>query len=59
MFDRNAVHRYECRRLDKWNEGSDKKVTVMSDIMFVLIAVAFFAVGASFVRGCDKLSKEE
>jgi hypothetical protein len=29
------------------------------DALYVLITVIFFAICASFARGCDKLSKEE
>lgn len=35
------------------------KVLAMFDILCILIVLAFFAVGASFTRGCDKLLKEE
>lgn len=31
----------------------------MLDILFIVITIAFFAVGALFARGCDKLSREE
>jgi len=30
----------------------------MWDLFYVLLTVAFFAVAAAFVRGCDKLGKE-
>ena len=31
----------------------------MFDILYIVIAFIFFAVSASFARGCEKLSKEE
>lgn len=31
----------------------------MSDIFYIVLIIAFFAVGAAFTLGCDKLSKEE
>ena len=31
----------------------------MLDILCIVIALVFFAVSASFTRGCDKLLKEE
>lgn len=31
----------------------------MFDVLYIVIAVIFFAIGASFARGCEKLSKEE
>ena len=31
----------------------------MLDAFFIVITIVFFAVGASFTRGCDKLFKEE
>lgn len=30
----------------------------MSDILFVVIIVAFFAVAAAFTRSCEKMQKE-
>jgi hypothetical protein len=31
----------------------------MRDVLYVVITLLFFAVGAAFTRGCDKLSQEE
>jgi hypothetical protein len=31
----------------------------MRDVFYILITLIFFAVGASFTRGCDKLLMEE
>lgn len=31
----------------------------MLDILYIAITIVFFAVGASFARGCDKLGREE
>lgn len=29
------------------------------DVFFVVVAILFFAVGAAFVRGCEKLEEAE
>jgi hypothetical protein len=29
------------------------------DVLYVAIAIVFFAISAAFARGCDKLSREE
>ena len=29
------------------------------DVLYVIVAVLFFAVGAAFVRGCEKLEEVE
>ncbi len=31
----------------------------MSDVLFVVIIVVFFAVAAAFTRSCEKLEKEQ
>lgn len=31
----------------------------MLDLLFIVIAVVFFAVAASFTRGCEKLLRED
>ena len=31
----------------------------MPDILYVLIVLLFFYIGAAFTRGCDRLRKEE
>jgi hypothetical protein len=31
----------------------------MSDIFYIVITLVFFAVGASFTRGCEKLWRDE
>lgn len=31
----------------------------MLDVIYIVIILTFFAVGASFTRGCYKLSREE
>jgi hypothetical protein len=31
----------------------------MSDVLYIVITLVFFAVGRSFTRGCEKLFKED
>lgn len=31
----------------------------MHDLLYIAITIAFFAIGASFTRGCNRLLKED
>ena len=37
----------------------DREVNALLDILYIAITIVFFAVCASFARGCEKLSREE
>ena len=36
-----------------------KENRVMFDLLCLVVVILFFALGAAFVRGCEKLEKEE